>query len=404
MESPSEFPVIERRTKRATTRAGPGTASNAPSRPAGGLWAATALGDIARILSSASSERARIEEAVGALAAYVNADAAVFYQRSIVRGAAPLVYAHSLTPYTLEQMSGGDLQVRMEAFVNLVAVAGNVREAPIVDDAYFAREEGLRWAASFPVWSVGHVAGVLIFAWRCQSPMNAEATAVSEAAASLIGTAIRSDVELERGTELAVLRERARIARDIHDSVTQSVTAIVLNLEAAGRGDREISEATKTGIEASLSVARAALIELRRSIWNLRLGVGKVQSIAELLNAVTGSLQAAGIACDIQVHGSADSLSDELVAGLLSIARESLTNVLRHAGAARAEVLVNIGDDSVVMAITDNGIGATLPPGPASFGISGMRERAASFGGEVTIHAVAGLGTRVECVLPLLKE
>jgi len=133
-------------------------------------------------------------------------------------------------------------------------------------------------------------------------------------------------------------------------------------------------------------------------------GAGKVQSISEALNAVTGSLQSAGIACDIQVHGSADTLSDELVAGLLSIARESLTNVLRHAGAARAEVLVNIGADSVVMAITDNGVGATLPPGPSSFGISGMRERAASFGGEVTIHSVAGLGTRVECVLPLVRD
>lgn len=396
--------MIDRRTTSADASEGSGTDAPVRSLSAGGLWAAVALGELAKILSAAGSERARIEEAVGTLATLMDADAAVFYQRSIVRGAAPLVYAHRLTPYTIEQLTSHDLQVTMEAFVNLVAVAGNVREAPILDDAYFAREEGLHWAASFPVWSVGHVAGVLILGWKRPAPLDMEATAVCEAAANLIGSAIRSDVELERGTELAVLRERARIARDIHDSVTQSITAIVLNLEAAGRADRDISDSTRSGIEASLSVARAALIELRRSIWNLRLGAGKVQSISEALNAVTGSLQSAGIACDIQVHGSADTLSDELVAGLLSIARESLTNVLRHAGAARAEVLVNIGADSVVMAITDNGVGATLPPGPSSFGISGMRERAASFGGEVTIHSVAGLGTRVECVLPLVRD
>jgi signal transduction histidine kinase len=115
-------------------------------------------------------------------------------------------------------------------------------------------------------------------------------------------------------------------------------------------------------------------------------------------------LQAAGIACDIQVHGSTERLADDIIAALLSIARESLTNILRHSGAARAEVLVNIDDDRVVMAITDNGVGAIEPPGPGSFGISGMRERAAAFGGELSVHAVAGLGTRVECVLPLASR
>ncbi len=234
--------MIDRRTTSADASEGSGTDAPVRSLSAGGLWAAVALGELAKILSAAGSERARIEEAVGTLATLMDADAAVFYQRSIVRGAAPLVYAHGLTPYTIEQLTTNDLQVRMEAFVNLVAVAGNVREAPILDDAYFAREEGLHWAASFPVRSVGHVAGVLILGWKRPAPLDMEATAVCEAAANLIGSAIRSDVELERGTELAVLRERARIARDIHDSVTQSITAIVLNLEAAGRADRDISD------------------------------------------------------------------------------------------------------------------------------------------------------------------
>jgi signal transduction histidine kinase len=367
--------------------------------------AASALGEIARVLSSAGSERARIERTVHRLAGIVGADAAVFYQRSMVRGAAPLVYTYSLSPYTIEQLTGSELQVTMEAFVNLVAVGGNVRQAPISETAYFAREEGLRWASSFPVWSVDHVAGVLILGWKRRNrPLSEEHTAICEAAANLIGAAIRSDVELERGTELAILRERARIARDIHDSATQSITAIVLNLEAAGRVDRRVPRTTRDAIEESLTVARAALVELRRSIWNLRVGAGAGRSIADSLAAVTGPLQAAGIACDIQVHGSTERLADDIIAALLSIARESLTNILRHSGAARAEVLVNIDDDRVVMAITDNGVGAIEPPGPGSFGISGMRERAAAFGGELSVHAVAGLGTRVECVLPLASR
>lgn len=360
------------------------------------------LGAVARLLSSAASDKTRIEESVRFLALSMGAEAAVFYQRSTVRGAAPLIHAFQLTPYTVEQMTHGLLRSRMEAFISIMAVAEAVREADLIG-TFFEGEEGLKWAASFPVWSADHVAGVVIIAWRHRNPLGPEEEALCQAVANLIGIAVRPDVVLERGTELAVLRERARMARDIHDSVTQSITAIVLNLEAATRGPVRMPPATRSAVEASIDVARASLVELRRSIWNLRASAGRVKSLSESLVAVAAPLDSAGITFDVQVHGAADRLSDELTAALLSIAREALNNVVRHSRATRVEILVNVTDDSVVLGVTDNGVGATEPPGPACFGIFGMRERAAAFGGSLILEAVTGLGTRVECVLPFRR-
>lgn len=370
------------------------------------LSAARALGTIGNALSSASSEHARVEQAVRILAGIVSSDAAVFYQRSTVRGAAPLLYAHSLSPYTTEQLTrgGGPAQL-LESFVNIVAVDGHVRHAEIPTDTYFAREEGLHWASSFPVRSVGQVAGVLILAWRTPAPaMSDEEEAVCEAAASLIGAAIRAGVEVERGTEAAILRERARMARDIHDSVTQSITAIVLNLEAASRAEWRMPRSARLAIEESLAVARAALVDLRRSIWDLRMSDGIAQSMSERLTALAVPVLAAGIAIDVEVHGVSTNLPEDALATLASIAREALNNVLKHSAATRVELLVNIGQDQLTLAVTDNGVGATAPPGPGCFGISGMRERATSLGGTLAISGIRGAGTRLECTLPFARR
>jgi len=252
---------------------------------------------------------------------------------------------------------------------------------------------------------VGQVAGVLILAWRTPAPaMSDEEEAVCEAAASLIGAAIRAGVEVERGTEVAILRERARMARDIHDSVTQSITAIVLNLEAASRAEWRMPRSARLAIEGSLDVARAALVELRRSIWDLRMSDGIAQSMSERLTALAAPVLAAGIAIDVEVHGVSTNLPEDALATLASIAREALNNVLKHSAATRVELLVNIGQDQLTLAVTDNGVGATGPPGPGCFGISGMRERATSLGGTLAFSGIRGAGTRVECTLPFARR
>lgn len=363
------------------------------------LEMASRLNAVARLLSAAGTDYARIESVGKALAEKVGADAAVLYLRSVIRGAAPIVLSYHLSDYALDQMRTGPLRERMEGFVSIVAVAGRTREAPL-DGSFFDIHEGLKWAASFPVWSAGKVNGVLILAWKEGQPLSAANRTFCEAVASLIGVAVRHEAVLERGRELAVLRERARIARDIHDSVTQSITAIVLNLQAATRSAGKVSSARSSAIEASIEVARSALVELRRSIWNLRAGEGSQKSLSESIEEAGAVLATSGVEFDVQIHGPTEKLPGEVRAGLLSIARESLNNAHRHAGATRVEVLVNVTATGVVMGITDNGVGATEPPGPTSFGISGMRERAGALGGTVGIFAVAGLGTRVECELP----
>ncbi len=363
------------------------------------LEMANRLNAIARLLSAGGTDSARIESVGKAIAEEVGADAAVLYLRSVIRGAAPIVLSYHLSDYALEQMRSGALREWMEGFVTIVAVAGRTREAPL-EGGFFERHEGLKWAASFPVWSAGNVNGVLILAWKQAQPLSLPNRTFCEAVASLIGLAVRHEAILERGAELAVARERARIARDIHDSVTQSITAIVLNLQAATRSAGTTSKARSSAIEASIEVARSALVDLRHSIWNLRAGEGSQKSLSESIEEAGAMLVASDVEFEVQIHGPTEKLLGEVRAALLSIARESLNNAYRHAHASRVEVLVNVRPEGVAMGITDDGVGAAEQPGPTSFGISGMRERAVALGGTVHIHTVPGLGTRVECEIP----
>lgn len=356
------------------------------------------LGTIARQLSSTASPQKRIADAVGHLAEVLGAQAAVVYQRSLVSGATPLIYSRGLSAETVGSMTTGSLAPRLEAFVNVVAVAGRWRRSHLAG-SLFDQNEGLRMAASFPVWSAGRVAGLLILAWQVENELSDDELVLSETAATLLGVALRDEQLTERGAERAVLRERSRLARDIHDSVTQSLTAVVLNLEAA---KRELPRTTKPAlaIDSAISLARASLRDLRRSIWNLRAEVNRTRSLAESMEESAAPLRAAGINCAIEVHGSSDNLAEELLAAAMSIAREALANVLRHSRAQRAEVTIHISETQLSLSVTDDGVGVVDLPNPGSFGIVGMQERATGLGGMVRVTTFPGHGTRVECVLP----
>ena len=181
-----------------------------------------------------------------------------------------------------------------------------------------------------------------------------------------------------------------------------TLMGLALVLAACGAGTE--TPTTSTGDTGTAPPTNTAMAEPSVSPTSVATPATSPTDAAFLSNMIVhheGAIRMAQIAQQRAEHEEIRQLADDIIAALLSIAREALTNVLRHSGAARAEVLVNIDDDRVVMAITDDGVGAIEEPGPGSFGISGMRERAASFGGELSVHAVAGLGTRVECVLPL---
>jgi signal transduction histidine kinase len=361
---------------------------------------------VANELSAASSARDRTEKVIAVLGEALNVRVALVYGRNVVAGGAPVVYSRGLSDELASRMTDrevdADLVARLESFVHVVAVARKPREASLAGSVY-DQLDGLKWSASFPVCSGSEVVGVLIFAWPERRPLSQEQLDLCETAGALIGIALRQDVLIERNSEVAVLQERARMARDIHDSVTQAVTATVLNIEAADRALTEDPEAARRALGAAKQLARDSLVDLRRSIWNLRAGLTQWRSLSDSIKDVTQPLSEVGIDCRIEVHGQAEHVPVEIAAAALSIVRESASNILRHSRATAAEVQLIAASDSVTVTITDNGVGIGKTISEVSFGLIGMEERVQSVGGALNVRSWPGHGTRVEATLPYGK-
>ena len=203
----------------------------------------------------------------------------------------------------------------------------------------------------------------------------------------------------------AVADERMRIARELHDVVAHSMSAIAVQA-STGRlafdREPEVSRGALVEIE---SLSRETLAEMRRLLAVLRPGDGAVGDRAPLaslgdLDRLLSSSRAAGVVVDLRVTGSARRLPAGVDVAAFRIVQESLTNVGRHSAADHATVSIAYAADAVEVRVDDGG-----PPRPhdglrAGLGIVGMRERAASCGGTLTAEAMPGGGFRVVAHLP----
>jgi signal transduction histidine kinase len=207
---------------------------------------------------------------------------------------------------------------------------------------------------------------------------------------------------LQRQAEQATAAERSRIARELHDIVAHHLSVIVL--QAAGtRASGKPAEAALEKIENS---ARQALDETSRLLNVLRdpgeeAGLAPQPGIGEL-DALAASVRAAGLPVNLVIDGDLTALPAVVDVSVYRIVQEALTNVLKHAGPARAEATIGCAAGTVTVEVTDNGTG---PPGTGSpgggHGLAGMRERAAVFGGELTAGPRLGGGFAVRARLPV---
>ena len=232
----------------------------------------------------------------------------------------------------------------------------------------------------------------------------------------------------------AVAEERLRIARELHDTVAHGMATIAVQagsaLHVLGAADpavkpfirndpassspapvlrpRPDADILRAALTAIRDTSKGALVEMRSVLGQLRRSEGAgLERLDDLRDAVT----AAGARVTVEVEGAPASLSAEADHSAYRILQESLTNVLRHAGPrAAAHVCLRYQPDRLVITVTDDGgegmahadgggtaDGGDVPPGN---GISGMRERAASAGGELTAGPRPGGGFRVQATLP----
>jgi signal transduction histidine kinase len=207
---------------------------------------------------------------------------------------------------------------------------------------------------------------------------------------------------LERQAEEAAAAERARIARELHDIIAHHLSVVVLHA-AGARASGGADPVTLEEIEHS---GRQALTETRRLFGVLRepgeeTGRAPQPGISEL-PALAGSLRAAGLEVSLSIDGDHAALPPAVNVSAYRIVQEALTNVLRHAGPARAEVTVGCAGSAVTIEVTDDGPGSPAPPAlTGGQGLAGMRERVAVFGGDLRAGPRPGGGFTVCARLPV---
>jgi two-component system sensor histidine kinase UhpB len=192
--------------------------------------------------------------------------------------------------------------------------------------------------------------------------------------------------------------ERARLARDLHDEVNQSLTGLLLRLEAA-------REAAPPELEAELAETKALAHQAMRELLSLarQLRPTALDDLG-LVAATAGQveqLRHGEIAAEFSAEGDFSDLSDDAQLVVYRVAQESLSNATRHSGAGRIEVrLRRRGDGGVELEVADDGRGFAFDESEGGLGIAGMRERALLIGGELTIESRPGRGTTVRLTVP----
>jgi signal transduction histidine kinase len=203
-----------------------------------------------------------------------------------------------------------------------------------------------------------------------------------------------------------VLQERARLAREIHDTLAQGFVGISSQLDAVAMCMPADAVPARGYLEMAQRMARHSLTEARRSVMDLRASVLEGQDLATAIESGIRLLTAgSGIEVTVAVTGPETKLPEEMEQHLLRIAQEAVTNALKHAGASQIGVALQMEGRTLRLRIRDNGRGFdqqdVFSPCGGHFGVIGMRERAERLGGGLRLASNPGEGTEVEVTVPL---
>jgi two-component system, NarL family, sensor kinase len=262
---------------------------------------------------------------------------------------------------------------------------------------------GLAYHASIPLYFQDKPLGIMNVTGPAWRELTAEELRLLSTIAYQVGIAIERARLAEDSARLARAEERTRIAREIHDTLAQALTAIALQLEGALRTMDASPPRARARVERALAVTRESLDEARRSVLNLRAAPLAGKPLPEALAALGRALTAeTGIR--VHVDAPAAPLPPRVEAELFRIAQEALANVRRHASATEVEITLTTAPRRVRLAIRDNGSGfkpAAVPEG--RLGLVGMRERAQVLGGGLRVQSAPGRGTTITADAPLDK-
>jgi two-component system NarL family sensor kinase len=297
--------------------------------------------------------------------------------------------------YCLDTYKRGDLEGA--ANVNVLTCS---RLSGLVDGT-----DGLRYHASIPLYAQEKKLGVMNVAspdWRSLSPEDLQ---LLYTIGDLLSIAVERARLFAQSTRLGAVEERNRLAREIHDTLAQGLTATALQLESADALLDTGSQKAHEPLRRALSLTRSNLEEARRSVLDLRAAPLEGRTLSEALKALVQRWEAeTGIGARYGAVNGSRPLLPRVEAALYRICQEALTNVGQHSGAGRVTVRLVATPERVRLVVEDDGRGFDVSEVPADrHGLAGMRERAEMLGGILEVRSGPGAGARIEASVPLEK-
>lgn len=257
------------------------------------------------------------------------------------------------------------------------------------------------WWTPFRLWTaLGATAVVLLIALAWVVLLRRQVARRSEQLAEEMRARRDASVEFE-----STLRERNRLAADLHDTTEQSLTGLALQLEAADALRHRAPDRSLQHLGLARQLLDRSREDLRRSIWNLRANPLERNTLAEALQEVAAD-RSTGLAVQIAVEseGPQRALPDFVAGNLLLLAQEAITNALKHAKPGRIELFLRFFERTLILVVRDDGAGfdpATAEgPKDGHFGLQGMRERIKRLGGRLEIQSALGRGTVITAEVP----
>ena len=287
-------------------------------------------------------------------------------------------------------------------------VCEDLESDPRVNDQFreYFMPKGTKKFLAVPILVGGQVRGMITVRHAERPPYRTEEIGLMQALAHQVMLAIRLTEVGEQSREAAVLAERNRMARDVHDTLAQGFTGVIVQLEAAkyaiSEGDRKDAD---SHLHRARELARKSLSEARRSVRALRPQALEQDDFwPALKRIIKNTTVGTTLRTTFETQGKPPVLPQAWQENLLRIGQEALTNALKYAHATHFRTRLICNGKEVRLELSDDGDGFQVKDRHDGFGLTGMHERAEEMGGELKIVSSLGKGTTVTAILPLNTE
>lgn len=253
-----------------------------------------------------------------------------------------------------------------------------------------------------PMVIAGCLEGAIGLRFKQRRAFRSEEVELAQALTNQTTLMIRLAELSAQGRETAITAERNRIARDIHDTLAQGLTGVIVQLEAAEDASRRgLGRDAERHVTSARNLARESLSEARRSVAALRPQPLEEGAVTDALRVLIRRLtDGVALDADFRVLGVPRALPRDWEDNLFRIAQELVTNVLRHAKASRIAVTIAFTEEDVRLECADDGCGFDSSAKHEGFGVMGIRERIDAMGGRMKLTSSIGRGTEVSIRLP----